>query len=61
MSKTFPRTTLAANHMRVINGAPTDMQDGLRDIAIAALNRKYERDEDLAAYLDAEDLYYRKA
>lgn len=52
------RTELGRNHKRVIDEAPSDMRYRMIDLAINALMRRYERDDDLQAYLDAEDLYH---
>lgn len=58
MEIAFMRTELGRNHLRVIREAQGAARYRLIDIAINALMRRYERDEDLNAYLDAEDLYY---
>lgn len=56
--RTKLRTDLGNNHLRIIKEAQGDSRYRHINLAINALMRRHERDDDLQAYLDAEDLYY---
>lgn len=53
------RTTLAQNHLNVIQAAPAEMKPRMVDLAVNALMRHYEETGSLDHYLDAEDMYYK--